>query len=281
MYVEAKMIKIIEEDRKFIDAAGHSTGYYRAGTGEPLVLLHGSGPGVSGWTNWGGLIDELSLNYDVIVPDIAGFGFTEFKEGTEYDIKFWTNHLVSFLDAIGVDKVSLIGNSFGGAVGIGLSLFNPERLNKLILLGTPAGTFEQTKGLAGAWLYEPSLENMRALLEIFPYNKSLITEELVQSRYQASARSGAQEALRKLIPKPSEDGATLVKGFPIKALVNIKAPTLVLHGREDAVVPLECGLTLAQNIPNADLFVFGQCGHWVQTEQRKKFLSIIREFISQ
>ncbi|MBR9867674.1 MAG: alpha/beta fold hydrolase [Oceanospirillales bacterium] len=269
-----------ESDRKFIEAAGHQTGYYRAGAGKSLVLLHGSGPGVSGWTNWGALIDELSADYDVIVPDIAGFGFTEFKEGTEYDIKFWTSHLVKFLDAIGVDKVSLVGNSFGGAVGIGLALFNPERLDKLVLLGTPAGRFEQTKGLAGAWLYEPSVENMRALMELFPYNKSLITDALVQSRYEASARPGAQGALRKLLPKPEEEGVTMVKAFPVKAIQHIKAPTLVLHGREDHVVPLQCGHTLVENIPNADLFVFGQCGHWVQTEQREKFLACVRNFVS-
>lgn len=268
-----------EQDRKFIKAAGHETGYYRTGKGEPLVLLHGSGPGVSGWTNWGALIEELATDFDVIVPDIAGFGFTKFQDGTQYDIKFWTNHLVEFLDVIGVDKVSLIGNSFGGAVGIGLALFNPDRLDKLVLLGTPAGTFEQTKGLAGAWLYEPSIENMRALMELFPYDKSLITDAFVKSRYEASARSGAQDALRKLLPKPNEDGPTMVKGFPVKAIQNIKAPTLVLHGRDDKVVPLQCGYTLVENIPNADMFVFGQCGHWVQSEQRNKFLALVRNFI--
>jgi 2-hydroxy-6-oxo-octa-2,4-dienoate hydrolase len=224
-------------------------------------------------------MDQLAENFHVIVPDIAGFGFTEFKEDTHYDIKFWVNHLVEFMDAIGLDKASLVGNSFGGAVGIGLALFNPERLDKLVLLGTPAGTFVQTKGLAGAWLYEPSVENMRSLMELFPYDTSLITDELVQSRYEASARPGAQDALRKLIPQPSTDGETMVKGFPEKAVKNIKAPTLVLHGREDNVVPVQCGRVLSENIPNSDLYVFGQCGHWVQTEQKQKFLKILNSFI--
>ncbi|WP_200826792.1 alpha/beta fold hydrolase [Marinobacterium lutimaris] len=271
--------EMVEADRKYVQAAGHETAYFECGQGAPLLLLHGSGPGVSGWTNWSGVMDQLAENFHVIVPDIAGFGFTEFKDGTEYDIKFWVNHLVEFMDALGIDRASLVGNSFGGAVGLGLALFNPERLDKLVLLGTPAGTFVQTKGLAGAWLYEPSVENMRALMELFPYDKSLITDELVQSRYEASARAGAQEALRKLIPQPSEDGETMVKAFPEKAVRNIKAQTLVLHGRQDGVVPLQCGLALAENIPNADLFVFAQCGHWVQTEQKQKFLNIVTSFI--
>lgn len=270
-----------ETDRKYVQAAGHRTAYFECGAGAPLLLLHGSGPGVSGWTNWNGVMEQLAENFHVIVPDIAGFGFTEFKDDAHYDIKFWVNHLVEFMDAIGLDKASLVGNSFGGAVGIGLALFNPERLEKLVLLGTPAGTFVQTKGLAGAWLYEPSVENMRALMELFPYDKSLISDELVQSRYEASARPGAQDALRKLIPQPNMNGETLVKGFPEKAIRNIKAPTLVLHGREDKVVPVQCGRVLSENIPNSDLYVFGQCGHWVQIEQKQKFLSILNNFISE
>lgn len=268
-----------ETDRKFVMAAGHQTAYFECGSGEPLLLLHGSGPGVSGWTNWGGVMDELAENFHVYVPDIAGFGFTEFKDGTQYDIKFWVNHLVEFMDAMGIDRASLIGNSFGGAVGVALAVFAPARLNKLVLLGTPAGTFVQTKGLAGAWLYEPSVENMRSLMELFPYDKSLITDELVQSRYEASARAGAQDALRKLLPKPNDEGETLVKGFPEAALQKITAQTLVLHGREDFVVPLECGIRLVQNIPNADLYVFGKCGHWVQSEQRDKFIDIVNMFV--
>lgn len=270
---------MIEANRKYVTAASHNTAYFECGSGEPLLLLHGSGPGVSGWTNWNGVMDELGEQFHVYVPDIAGFGFTEFKEGTQYDIKFWVNHLVEFMDAMGIDKASLVGNSFGGAMGLGLALFAPERLNKMVLLGTPAGTFVQTKGLAGAWLYEPSVENMRALMELFPYDKSLITDELVQSRYEASAREGAQDALRKLLPKPNEEGETMVKGFPEGALQKITAPTLVLHGREDNVVPFECGVRLLQNIPNADMFAFGQCGHWVQTEQRDKFIDVVGMFV--
>ncbi|MCB5163043.1 alpha/beta fold hydrolase [Marinomonas algarum] len=268
-----------EVDRKFVMAAGHNTAYFECGNGKPLLLLHGSGPGVSGWTNWNGVMDELGERHHVLVPDIAGFGFTEFKEDTHYDIKFWVNHLVEFMDAVGIEKASLVGNSFGGAMGIGLALFAPDRLDKLVLLGTPAGTFVQTKGLAGAWSYEPSIENMRTLMELFPYNKSLITDALVESRYEASARPGAQEALRELLPKPNDVGETMVKAFPVGALQKITSPTLVLHGREDNVVPLECGYRLIEHIPNADLFVFGQCGHWVQTEQREKFIRNVNAFV--
>src|SRR5690606_10801050 len=112
---------------------------------------------------------------------------------------------------------------------------------------------------------------------LFPYDASVITEDMVRVRYEASARPGAQTALRKLIPKPTE-GITMVKGFPESALSRIAASTLVLHGREDAVVPPDCGLLAAKAIPRAELHLFGQCGHWVQVEHRTRFLQLVRDF---
>ena len=185
------------------------------------------------------------------------------------------------MDELGIEKASFVGNSFGGALAIGLAVFAPERVDKLVLLGTPAGEFEQTAGLRGAWIYEPSLENMRELMEKFPFDKSLITDEMVEARYKASARAGAQEALRKLIPKPAEDGPTIVRGFPVSALQKIQAPTLVVHGREDGVVPPECGILIANSVPNADLHLFGRCGHWVQSEQSRRFVALVRDFLSE
>ena len=104
---------------KTLLAAGHKTNYHEAGEGEALFLLHGSGPGVSGWTKWSKSMAAFSDNWRVIVPDIAGFGFTEFQEGTKYDIKLWVNHLVGIMDALDIEKASFVGNSFGGAVAIG------------------------------------------------------------------------------------------------------------------------------------------------------------------
>jgi 2-hydroxy-6-oxo-octa-2,4-dienoate hydrolase len=261
-------------------AADHLTNYFDLGEGKPLFLLHGSGPGVSGWSNWKGVMNELAKSFRVIVPDIAGFGFTEFKDGVQYDIKLWVRHLTGIMDALDIKTASFVGNSFGGALSIGLAVFDPARVEKLVLLGTPAGEFEQTAGLRSAWEYEPSPENMERTMRLFPYDQSIITPEMVQTRYEASARPGAQDALRKLIPKPNTDGPTIVKGFPEQAVAKIQAPTLVLHGREDGVVPPACGQLLARAIPNADLHLFGRCGHWVQTERREDFLSLVTQFCS-
>lgn len=259
-------------------AAEHRTNYFERGQGKPLFLLHGSGPGVSAWTNWAGVMPALAESFRVVAPDIAGFGFTEFKPDSKYDIKLWTRHLLGILDALEIEKASFVGNSFGGALAIGLALFKPERVDRLVLLGTPAGEFVQTPGLRSAWEYEPSPENMERTMRLFPYDQSIITEEMVRNRYEASARPGAQDALRKLLPKPNAEGPTIVKGFPEASVAQIQAPTLVLHGREDGVVPPECGFLLARAMPRADLHLFGRCGHWVQTERRADFLHLVTQF---
>ena len=263
---------------KTLLAAEHQTNYLEAGEGKPLFLLHGSGPGVSAWTNWAGVLPDLAQQFRVVAPDLAGFGFTEFKPGTKYDMKLWVRHLTGILDALGIEKASFVGNSFGSSVTIGMATFAPERVDQIVLLGSPAGEFEQTPGLRSAYEYEPSLEAMERTMRLFPYDQAIITPEMVRTRYEASARPGAQEALRQLIAKPNPDGPTILKGFPEAVLAKIQAPTLVLHGREDKVVPLECGWLLARAIPRAEFHVFGQCGHWVQIERRERFLQLVRDF---
>lgn len=263
---------------RFIIAGDHKTNVLEQGRkGDALFLLHGSGPGVSAWTNWSSVMPGLAEHFQVIAPDIAGFGYTEFKEGSKYDIKLWVHHLVSIMDELAISKASFVGNSFGGALAIGLALFAPQRVQRLVLLGTPVGEFPQTKGLRSVWEYEPSIENMEAVMRLFPHDQTIITEEMVRVRYEASARPGAQTALRKLIPRPT-DGVTMVKGFPESSLAKIQAPTLVLHGREDTVVPPDCGLVAARVIPRAEFHLFGQCGHWVQIEHKPRFLQLVHDF---
>jgi 2-hydroxy-6-oxo-octa-2,4-dienoate hydrolase len=275
------MDKQYEGIGKTLVAADHRTNYHEVGQGKPLFLLHGSGPGVSGWGNWKGVMNELGERFRVIVPDIAGFGFTEFKQDSKYDIKLWVRHLVGIMDALGIEKASFVGNSFGGALAIGLALFDKARVDRIVLLGTPAGEFEQTPGLRSGATYEPSMAAMEAAMRLFPYDQSIITPEMIRSRYEASARPGAQDALKRLVPQPNPDGPTIVKGFPAAAVAGIEAPTLVLHGREDRVVPVQCGQLLAQHIPNADLHLFAKCGHWVQVERRADFLRLVRDFVGQ
>lgn len=266
---------------KTIAAAGVATNYHERGGGRPVVLLHGSGPGVSAWANWGRILPKLSADFHVFAPDIVGFGFTERPPEAQYGIKLWVQQLVGFIDALGLDKPIIVGNSFGGGLALAASLRAPGRFGGLVLMGTPAGTFEQTKGLASAWAYEPSIPAMREMLRLFPYDTSIITDAMVQDRYEASLLHGGQAAFRKLMAPPAPPGEkTLVKGVGEEGLRTIETPALILHGREDCVVPADRGQMLHQNLSNSELHSFGKCGHWVMIEREPDFLRLVSQFAS-
>jgi len=261
-----------------IRAAGVDTHVLSAGSGRPVVLLHGSGPGVSGAANWGGLLPDLASEYHVIAPDMAGFGRSLGRAGTNYGIKLWVGQLFGLLDALGLGSATLVGNSFGGGLALAAALKDPARVDGLVLMGTPSGSFEMTEGLRAGWHYEPNEEAMGRLLRLFPHDPSHVTEDMIRERYRASARAGAQESYRKLIPEPGQAG-TQVKGGPEASLRTIDKPTLVLHGREDRVIPVELAWRTARSIERADLHVFSGCGHWVQLERRDEFLTLVRDFV--
>jgi len=259
---------------KTVRALDLDTNFHEAGEGRAVVLLHGSGPGVSALTNWKRVIPALAEGFRVIAPDMAGFGYTERNDELHYDIKLWVRHLLAFLDALELDRVSLVGNSFGGSLALASAARHPERFEHLVLMGTPCDKFVMTPGLRAGWDYQPSREAMRAAMSHFPYDPAFITDELVEDRYQTSLIPGAQEGLRKLLAKPNEEGETPLSGMPAKVVAGIEHPTLVLHGREDQVIPCAMGELLAHTLPNADLHLFGRCGHWVQTERFEAFVEL-------
>lgn len=152
------------EQGAFVAVDGIRTHYHDVGSGLPLVLLHGSGPGVSAWENWGGVIPLLADGYRVIAPDMAGFGLTEYDAQRQLDIKTWVGQLLGFLTALSISRAVLVGNSFGGGLSLATTLRAPEKVLGLVLMGTPAAQFEQTSALSQGTEFEPSLENMRAIL---------------------------------------------------------------------------------------------------------------------
>lgn len=262
-----------------LQALDHKTNYHEAGGGKPVVLLHGSGAGVSAWANWGKVMPVLAEDFHVIAPDIAGFGHTELKPDAKYDIKLWVAHFVAILDALGLEKVSVVGNSFGGALGLATALSNPARIDRLVLLGTPCGEFPMTDGLRAQLDFDGTLEGMRRAVSYFPHDHSIITEELIARRLEAATRPGALEAFRRLMPPPQGEERPTVRGIPLKALATLEHEALILHGRDDRVVPFERAIDMHGALKNSQLHSFGCCGHWVQIERERAFLSLVTDFL--
>lgn len=261
-----------------IQAAGLTTNYHDVGSGETVLLIHGSGPGVSAWANWRLSLPALSQRFRVLAPDMAGFGFSERPANYQYSMQNWVAQAVGVLDALNIQQASVVGNSFGGALALALAIHHPERVKKLVLMGSVGVPFKITEGLDRVWGYKPSLDAMKGLLDIFAYNRALVTDELAELRYQASIRPGFQESFSAMFPAPRQRWVDAMSS----SLADIRAlphPTLIIHGRDDKVIPLQNAYDLLDLIERSELHVFGQCGHWTQIEHAASFNQLVAEFL--
>lgn len=261
-------------------AAGLRTNYHDMGSGFPVVLIHGSGPGVSAWANWRLALPELARTRRALAPDMAGFGYTDRPQGIQYTLDQWVEQALGFLDALDLEQVDLIGNSFGGALSLALAIRHPARVRRLVLMGAAGLKFELTPGLDAIWGYTPSIENMKTIMDWFAYDNSLMSEGLAKLRYEASTRPGVQEAYAAMFPAPRQRWIDALAS-PEGQIAALSHETLVIHGREDRVLPYTNSLRLSQLIPRAQLHVFGQCGHWTQIEHAARFVRLVNDFLNE
>ena len=264
-----------------ITAAGIRTNYHDSGgAGAPVLLIHGSGPGVSAWANWRLVMPALAQQARVIAPDMVGFGYSERPEGFVYSMDAWVRQAVGLLDALGIERTDLVGNSFGGALSLALAIAHPERVRRLVLMGSAGVSFPLTEGLDAVWGYTPSVENMRAIMDYFAFDQGLMSDDLARLRFEASIRPGFQESFAAMFPAPRQRW--------IEALASAEADiralphqALVIHGREDRVIPLATSLTLSSWIQRSQLHVYGQCGHWTQIEHAARFARLVGDFLAE
>lgn len=269
----------IPEIGKSVVAKGISTNYLDSGAGQPVVFVHGSGPGVSAYANWRLTLPALAGQVHCYAPDLVGFGFTERPVGIDYTLQTWVDQLLGFLDALELGPVSLVGNSFGGAVALRLAATHPGRVRRLVLMGAVGVTFDITEGLDAVWGYQPSIPAMRRLLDYFAYSRELVDDELARVRYEASIRPGFQESFAAMFPAPRQRWVDALC-TPEDQIAALGHPTLIVHGRDDQVIPMAVSLRLHQLIDDSELHVFGRCGHWTQIERCAHFAALIGEFLT-
>ncbi|MEU6135491.1 alpha/beta hydrolase [Nocardioides sp. NPDC047086] len=244
-----------------------------------VLLLHGSGPGATAWATWRPTIPALASNLRVVAPDIPGFGHTQRPADGVYTPSLWVDHLLALLDALGLDQVSVVGNSFGGALALRLAVEHPDRVDRLVLMGSAGLSFPVTLSLGKIWGYRPSFEAMRGLVDALAYDASTVTDDLVRLRFEASTRPGVQEAYEQMFPNPHQDVLERL-AVPEERIATLAHETLVIHGREDGVIPLSSAARLLELIPRAELHVFGQCGHWTQFEHPERFNAVLSTFLN-
>lgn len=261
-----------------LDVGGIATNLLDCGQGTPVVLVHGSGPGVTGYANWRLLLPRLAARHRALAPDIVGFGYTARPADFDYTLDAWLAFLCRLLDALDIERAHFIGNSFGGALSLALAARVPTRVDKLVLMGAAGLDFPLTPGLDAVWGYTPSPGAMRELMRTFAHDQTLVSDEIVQSRYEASIRPGYQESYARLFPAPRQRHIARL-ATPEDAIRALPHEVLIVHGREDAIVPLACSLRLHQLIRRSELHVFGECGHWTQVEKHQAFGDLVLDFL--
>ena len=264
---------------KSIEVGDLKINYHDLGEGEVVLLIHGSGPGVTGWANWRGVIPGLANEFRVIAPDMAGFGYTSTASDVSCSTAYWAEQLLLLVDALDVPTFSIVGNSFGGSIALEFVRRYPDRCNKVVLMGAVGVSFPLTDGLDAVWGYEPSHDAMRHLLRVFVANKDMISDDLVEMRYRASVRPGVQERFSALFPAPRQRWIEALAQDP-EVLRQIRHQVLLIHGYEDEVIPFAASAHLVSLLPNARLERIDRCGHWVQIEQAEQFNKILGEFLS-
>jgi 2-hydroxymuconate-semialdehyde hydrolase len=254
-------------------AGGHEAG------GAPVLLLHGSGPGVTATANWRPVIPALSQDRRVLAPDQLGFGGTATGEQRTYGRAAWTAHALALLDTLGVETVDVIGNSMGGAVALSLAAARPSAIRRIVLMGSMGVAMALPAGLNTIWGYTPGVEQMREIIGLFAYNRALITDELVEMRYQASLSPLVRDSWQAMFPEPRQRWADdlALSGAELNA---ITAPVLLVHGRDDRVVPWRVSSAqLVDLLPDARLHLLANCGHWTMIEKTAEFLGVVGPFL--
>ncbi len=273
-----------------IQTGNYKTFLYRNGEGrnETILFLHGSGPGVTGWSNWQFALPFFEDKFDSLAPDLVGFGATQHPEnpptGMRNWMRLWLDQSLALLDALRVQKAHLVGNSMGGAIAMHLLMQAPERFDRVVLMGPVGAPYKITPEIDRLWgFYEdPSQQMFRNIIRWFVYDDAFIADRLddiAKTRFEAAMTLEVRRSFQAMFPAPRQSVLDDLV-VPELALRRMTNPILLVHGRDDKIVPLETSLHLLARLPNAQLHVFGQCSHWIQIEHAKRFNQLLLQFFT-
>jgi pimeloyl-ACP methyl ester carboxylesterase len=269
----------MDEWSRRLRTASADTHYLEAGEGPPVVFLHGSGPGVSALANWRFTIPALAPAYRCLAPDLVGFGKTAAEGPVRADVWTWAEQVRELLDGLAVERAHVVGNSMGGAIALAFAVRYPDRVDRLVTMGTLGVPFPITDVLDEVWGYRPDMEGMRRIISKFAWDQRYAEDEaLVRLRYETSLDPSVRERYEALFPAPRQravDAAVIDEAD----LRRLRPPLLAIHGRDDRVIPLETSLRVADLVPDSRLAIFPRCGHWVQIERRVEFPAVVGAFL--
>ncbi|HWU69027.1 MAG TPA: alpha/beta hydrolase [Stenotrophobium sp.] len=257
---------------------GRRIHYLDQGKGPVVVMLHGSGNGACGHSNFKGNYPALvEAGYRVILPDLIGFGYSDKPDDVEYPLSFFVECVKQTLDAIGVERYTLVGNSLGGAVALGFALEHPRNVERLVLMA-PGGVsdmpeYQAMPGMAALFAHlatgKPfTHDTMKAFfIKAFVVDPSFVDDQLVAERLELMKLQNPQVMKTMKVPNMTE------------RLGEIKCPTLALWGINENMMPEAGILRLAKGLPDCRMVLVPKCGHWVMIEHRDLFNRTVLDFL--
>ncbi len=278
----------IENDLRELSTPSGTLRYYDAGEGTPLLFLHGSGPGVTGWRNFRGILPTFVEHFRCLILEFPGFGVSDDFGGHPMITAQGT--VPPFLDQLGLDQVHIVGNSMGGGVGVNFAINHPDRIGRLVTIGG-IGTNIFSPGpsegirLLQEFTENPTRERLVDWLNSMVYDQSLITDALIEERWQLATDPETLAAARRMYGKKAFAAMMAAMKaadvpMPWALMHKVQAPTLLTWGRDDRVSPLDMSLIPMRTIPNAELHVFPNCGHWAMIEAKEAFESAVLSFLT-
>jgi len=261
--------------------------YHEAGEGPALLMLHGSGPGVTGWRNFRGNLAFFAEHFRCLVLEFPGFGVSDDFGG--HPMLDAQGAVPAFVDALGLERVDVIGNSMGGGVGVNFAIKHPGRIGKLVTIGG-IGTNIYSPGpsegvrLLQEFTEDPTRQRLVDWLNSMVYDPALVTEQLIEERWALATDPETLASARRMYGKAAFAAMTEMMrnaDFPLPWAImhKVKAPTLLTWGRDDRVSPLDMSLIPMRTIPDAELHVFPDCGHWVMIERKRAFEATVLSFL--
>lgn len=269
---------------RIVDVDGVGTYVHEAGEGHPIVLIHGAGPGASGLSNWSRNIEVLARDFRVITVDLPGFGRSDKVPIPPAFFEYFGLHLGRLLDAMGIERAHMVGNSLGGGASMMLALRRPEKVGRMVLMGSgggfPVASVMPTAGLKMIMgFYQPpgpSRERLLAFIREMVVDQSAITDELIDQRFAAATAPDVVACP----PFGFRDGRPPIPDDVWRErLDRLPHETLIIWGREDRVMPLDNGFILMKQIPNVRMHVMPNCGHWAQWEKADEFNALVGQFL--
>ncbi|MEV4380085.1 alpha/beta fold hydrolase [Streptosporangium sp. NPDC049644] len=262
--------------------------YHEAGEGPPLLLLHGSGPGVTGWRNFRGNLAVLAERFRCLILEFPGFGVSD--STGEHPMAGAQAAVIRFLDGLGLQQVDVIGNSMGGIVGAQVAMAHPDRVRRLVTIGgVGRNLFSPGPGegikLLMDFTEEPTRERLVQWLDSMVYDRSLVTEELIEERWALATEPATLAGARRMYGKAAfaagAAAAAASDAPPYWAMLHkIKAKTLITWGRDDRVSPVDMAILPMRSIPDVEVHIFPDCGHWVMIEQKAAWESVVLAFLT-